>query len=245
VVLAVDTSVIAVGFILSQQGEDGKHYPNRFGSISLMSVESRYSQAKLELYELFRALRAVRVFIFGAANLVEMDAKYVKGMINNPDLQLSVTINQWIAGILLFHFKLCHIPADKHAGPDGLSCRPPSDADSPEEDDVEGWLDDSYSFGISLLNDRMLPFAAAPSAPTFCHHFPYFSSFVSAAPDCILLTLDFPNVSPLTYVSAFSSSVSPSSDDLDALPVTPSIPWSAKATVKKARIRSIRGFLES
>ena len=73
-VLAVDTSVIAVGFILSQQGEDGKHYPNRFGSISLMSVESRYSQAKLELYELFRALRAVRVFIFGAANLVEMDA---------------------------------------------------------------------------------------------------------------------------------------------------------------------------
>ena len=41
VVLAVDTSVIAVGFILSQEGEDGKHYPNHFGSISLTSVESR------------------------------------------------------------------------------------------------------------------------------------------------------------------------------------------------------------
>ena len=78
VVLAVNTSVIAVGFILLQQGEDGKRYLNRFGSISLTSVESWYSQAKLELYGLFRALRAVRVFIFGAANLVvEMDAKYV------------------------------------------------------------------------------------------------------------------------------------------------------------------------
>ena len=56
VVLAVDTSVIAVGFILSQEGEDGKRYPNRFGSISLTSIKSRYSQAKLELYGLFRSL---------------------------------------------------------------------------------------------------------------------------------------------------------------------------------------------
>ena len=56
VVLAVDTSVIAVGFILSQEGEDGKCYLNRFGSISLTSVESRYSQAKLELYRLFHSL---------------------------------------------------------------------------------------------------------------------------------------------------------------------------------------------
>ena len=111
-----------MGFILSQEGEDGKRYLNRFGSISLMSVKSRYSQAKLELYGLFRALQAVRMFIFGATNLVvEMDAKYVKGMINNPDLQPSTTINWWIAGILLFHFQLCHIAADKHASPDGLS----------------------------------------------------------------------------------------------------------------------------
>ena len=37
---------------------------------------------------------------------MEMDAKYVQGMINNLDLQPSVTINQWIAGILLFSFCL-------------------------------------------------------------------------------------------------------------------------------------------
>jgi hypothetical protein len=45
-----------------------------------------------------------------------MDAKYVKGMINNPDLQPNATINRWIAGILLSHFKLVHISVDKHAG---------------------------------------------------------------------------------------------------------------------------------
>ena len=115
VVLAVDTLVIAVGFILSQEGEDGKCYLSQFGSISLTSVESWYSQAKLELYGLFHSLRVVHVFIFRATNLVvEMDAKYVKGMINNPDLTPNATINRWIAGILLFHFTLRHIPADLH-----------------------------------------------------------------------------------------------------------------------------------
>ena len=56
VILAVDTSLIAVGYILSQEGDDGKRYPNRFGSIGLSDVESCYSQAKLELYRLFCAL---------------------------------------------------------------------------------------------------------------------------------------------------------------------------------------------
>jgi hypothetical protein len=55
VILAVNTSNITIGFILLQVGEDGKHYPSQFGSIALTEVESRYSQAKLELYGLFRA----------------------------------------------------------------------------------------------------------------------------------------------------------------------------------------------
>ena len=94
VILAVDTSLIAVGYILSQEGDDGKCYPNRFGSIGLSDVKSRYSQAKLELYGLFCALRAVRIFVFGVNNFtVEMDAKYIQGMINNPDLQPNMTIN--------------------------------------------------------------------------------------------------------------------------------------------------------
>ena len=59
IVLAVDTSNVAIGFILMQLGDDGRRYPARFGSITLNDVESRYSQAKLELYRLFRALRAV------------------------------------------------------------------------------------------------------------------------------------------------------------------------------------------
>ena len=96
-----------------------------------------------------------------------MDAKYVKGMINNPDLQPNVTINRWIAGILLFHFELRHISADRHAGPDGLSRRPPSNDDPPDMDDFEDWLDNSYSFCVTLFNDRLLRSSITPYSAHF------------------------------------------------------------------------------
>jgi hypothetical protein len=53
--------------------------------------------------------------------VVEVNAKYLKGMLNNPDIQPNATINRWIAGILLSDFKLVHIPTIHHMAADGLS----------------------------------------------------------------------------------------------------------------------------
>ena len=166
VILAVDTSNIAMGYILMQLGEDGQRYPAHFGSISLNEHERRYSQAKLELFGLFRALHDARLYIFGVKHLVvEVDACYIKGMINNPDLQPNVTINRWIAGILLFSFELTHVPADKHTAPDGLSRRPPAPEDPPWEDDYEDWIDNCGVFAMELLN-RQVPCDPRAVAPT-------------------------------------------------------------------------------
>ena len=138
VYLSVDSSFRAVGWILSQDCEDGQRRPSRFGSIGWNERESRYSQPKIELYGLFRTLRALRMHIVGIANLViEMDAQYVRGMLNNPDVQLNTAINRWIAAILLFDFKLVHVPAEKHLGPDGLSRREPIPGEDDNEDDPE------------------------------------------------------------------------------------------------------------
>jgi hypothetical protein len=57
--LAVDSSWCAIGWILSQKSEDGQCRPSRFGSIGWNDRESRYSQPKIELYGLFRALRVL------------------------------------------------------------------------------------------------------------------------------------------------------------------------------------------
>jgi hypothetical protein len=79
--LSVDSSWHAVGWILSQQNEEGQCQPSRFGSIGWNDCESHYSQPKIELYGLFRALRALRVHIVGLTNLiVEMDALFIKAL---------------------------------------------------------------------------------------------------------------------------------------------------------------------
>ena len=152
VILAVDSSHIAVGYILSQVNNDGKRCPARFGSIMWNDRESRYSQAKLELYGLFRALKSVKVWIIGVKDFtIEVDAQYIKGMINNPDIQPNASMNRWLTGIQTFDFKLRHVSATKHQGPDGLSRRRRGEGDREEEDseeEADEWIDEVLGCGV-------------------------------------------------------------------------------------------------
>ena len=161
IILSVDSSTEAAGFILSQELiENGRkvRYPARYGSIPMGDSASNYSQPKLELFGLYRALRHWRLYIIGAKKLkVEVDAKYIKGMLNDPDLQPSATINRWIQGILTFDFELVHVPADQHKGPDALSRRPLAEGEIAEEDD-DSWLDN-----IALMS--IVPSHQFPSFP--------------------------------------------------------------------------------
>src|SRR6202453_4266202 len=81
VILAVDTSYIAVGFHLCQCDDVNprKRYYNRFCSITLNDRESRYSQPKLEIYGLYRALCSLCIYLISIWNfVVEVDAGYIK-----------------------------------------------------------------------------------------------------------------------------------------------------------------------
>src|ERR1700722_3903832 len=166
VILAVDTSNIAVGYFLCQCDPDNarvRHYA-RFGSITLNSRESRFSQSKLELYGLHRALGQLRMYLIGVRNLVvEVDATYIKGMLANPDIMPQASINRWIMAILTFHFELVHVP-NSHHGPDGLSRRPkqPDDCDPPDIEDYEDWIDRLHSL-IHQINFPLFPMPLRPT----------------------------------------------------------------------------------
>ena len=98
-------------------------------------------------------LRALKPLLIGIRNLVvEVDAKYIKGMLKNPDVAPSASMNWWILSILLFHFMLIHVPGTHH-GPDGLSQRRPQLGDEKEEDDddFEDWVDRVNGF-VHMLN---------------------------------------------------------------------------------------------
>jgi hypothetical protein len=83
--------------------------------------------------------------------IVEVDARYIKGMLANPDLNPGASINRWILSILTFHFVLIHVPGTMH-GPDGLSRRRPQPGDGPEpDDDFDDWIDNLYGF-MHMIN---------------------------------------------------------------------------------------------
>ena len=123
VILAVDTSQITIGFLLCQCNTENPciHHFAHFGSITLNDHKFHFAQPKLELYGLFQALHSLKAYLIGVRNLVvEVDARYIKGMLVNPNLTPSASINRWIISNLLFHFILVHVPSTRH-GPDGLS----------------------------------------------------------------------------------------------------------------------------
>src|SRR5882724_11509299 len=147
--------------------------------------EARYSQPKLELYGLYRALRHFRLYIIGVKNLiVEVDAKYIKEMLNHPDLQPNAIINRWIGGILTFTFKLVYVPAKNFKGTDGLSRRWRAEDDSEIEDDDEDDdedIQDWFSKSSHFLRHTS-PILTHPN--TFSHStgwstFQFFSSRIS------------------------------------------------------------------
>ena len=159
VIVAVDTSHIAVGYFLCQCDPDDprKRRYARFGSITLNDRESRFSQPKLELYGLYRALGQLKRYIIGVRNLiVEVDARYIKGMLTNPDLDPRSSLNRWITAILMFQFELVHIPGTHH-GSDGLSRRTPQPNDKPPPpDDLDDWIDKVSGF-MHCINNELHP----------------------------------------------------------------------------------------
>ena len=172
IILAIDTSHIAIGFLLCQCDAENPHIRRfaRFGSITLNDHESRFSQPKLELYGLFQVLHSLKAYLISVRNLVvEVDARYIKGMLANADLAPSTSMNRWTVSILLFHFTLVHIPSTQY-GPDGLSRRPqqPADEDGEPMEDLEfdDWVDQVYGF-MHLLNPLKPKVPCLGPSPTY------------------------------------------------------------------------------
>src|SRR5260221_5199416 len=93
----VDASNIGVGWMIAQQLEDTE-YPIVFGSITLNEQEGQYSQPKLELYGVFRALKVEWHRLHNIHFQVIMDAGFIAQMMQAPDLP-NAAMTCWIAYI--------------------------------------------------------------------------------------------------------------------------------------------------
>jgi hypothetical protein len=110
-----------------------------------------------------------------------MDAQYVKVMLSNLDMQPNAVINHWITAILLFDFKLIHIPADCHHGPDGLSQHEPIPGEDEDEDDLEEWINNILALSIWVNTWQHMQNLKTQALPTMLP-FPFTSTISPPAP---------------------------------------------------------------
>jgi len=110
----------------------------RFESGIWREAEKKYDAGKLECHRLLKALKKLRVYLYGVIFLVEIDANTLVHQLNQlaSDLPGSV-VNRWLAWIRMFSFEIKHIAGKRLGSLDGLSRRRRSVEDSDEEEGVE------------------------------------------------------------------------------------------------------------
>ncbi|MBW0533664.1 hypothetical protein O181_073379 [Austropuccinia psidii MF-1] len=153
--LAVYSSYIAAGAVLTHEDKEGKDRPVLYESITFSKLESKYSQPKLELCGVARILKKLQTILWGQHFELQVDAKALIEMINTPCLP-NAPMTRWVAFIQLFSFDLVHKPGKTFTMPDGLSRRPKNseeeDEDAPEFDEEEDWIKPHPGFGAKNVN---------------------------------------------------------------------------------------------
>ena len=83
---------------------------------------------------LLKALKKLRVYLYGVRFVVEIDARTFVHQLNQPASTLpGSVVNRWLAWIRMFSFEIKHVEGKKHGGPDGLSRRKKSEEDSDDD----------------------------------------------------------------------------------------------------------------
>ncbi|POW00299.1 hypothetical protein PSHT_13094 [Puccinia striiformis] len=98
--LAVDSSFIAAGAVLSQE-DKGLDRPVLYESVVFTPTESKYSQSKLELCGVAKILKKLQTQLWGQHFELLIDAKSLIEMINSPSLP-NAPMTRWIAFINSF-----------------------------------------------------------------------------------------------------------------------------------------------
>ena len=177
VIVGVDSCQNGAGWILYQMVQKEKH-PVIFGSCTFSPTEASYSQPKLELYGVFRAIKDLWHRIWGIHFQIDVDAKFLIEMVKQPDLP-NVPMTCWISYIALFDYVMHHVPSQSHTAEDGLSRQRRTSEDSDDED-AEEYLDrfmgsahptlssfSLFQFANSLSSESLYNFRPLPLDQNF------------------------------------------------------------------------------
>ena len=167
IILAVDASLLGWGAVLMQLDAEGRRHPVRFLSGLWNDAEKRYDAGKLECRGVLKALKKVRQYLYGIHFCLELDAKTLIAQLQGSATDLpGALVTRWLAWIRQFDFDIVHVPGRRHSAPDGLSRRPPSSFDHPDEDEEE--LEREIDLAFNLV--RIFPNEEIAACVAGCQH---------------------------------------------------------------------------
>ncbi len=117
-ILTTDASSYALGYVLSQDLEDGEH-PIAYGSRILKGAELNYSNTEREMLAVIKGMEHFRSYLYGRHFLVRTDHQAI------PLIHKGKTVSQrvckWILATEDFDFDVEYVPATKIRHADALS----------------------------------------------------------------------------------------------------------------------------
>jgi hypothetical protein len=154
--VTMDTSPTGIGWVVSQEGEDGERFPIRFGAKVLSERQRRYTQVKRELLGIVSAVKADRDYLIGMEVMIETDCLPILGMVSGcvtPDLAM----RRWIAYVKSLNPEIRHISGKDNAMADMLS--------RARYDDEHGMVSKDEEVGVDFFEAAHLATERA-STPT-------------------------------------------------------------------------------
>ena len=164
VIVIVDTSLIAIGWAIGQDGQDGKRFAIRFGARILIERQKAYPQVKRELLGVLTVLKEESYYLIGANVVLETDCLPLLGMIADCSIP-DIAMLRWIAYIKSLNLVLVHIIGKKNSMADMLSRARYVHEEEIETHEVDESIEDSdYGYVLATngasIDGEALPFEA-------------------------------------------------------------------------------------
>jgi transposase InsO family protein len=137
-ILTTDASAYALGYVLSQEFDDGEH-PIAYGSRSLKGSEVNYSNTDREMFAIVKGIEHFRPYLYGRPFLVRTDHQAIKFIHNGKST--SSRVLKWALEMADYEFEVIHTPATRIRHADALSRirHPDETVNIPEEQVFSLW----------------------------------------------------------------------------------------------------------
>ena len=119
--LYCDASDDALGYVLSQNGDDGREHPIAYGGTSLNDTQKRYSTNERETMAVVYGIKKFQPYLYGQTFTVVTDHSALKYLMATKE-PVSRTA-RWIAYLQQFDFTILHRSGKTHQNADALSRR--------------------------------------------------------------------------------------------------------------------------